>query len=64
MTEDNNFVKMKKILSVTIEEDLFKWLQSYSQTNFKFRNKSHVVEVALEKLKEEEEKAKKKKGKN
>ena len=52
---------MKKILSVTIEEDLVKWLQSYSQTSSKFRNKSHVVEVALEKLKEEEEKAKKKK---
>ena len=52
---------MKKILSVTIEENLVKWLQSYSQTNSKFRNKSHLVEVALEKLKEEEEKTKKKK---
>ncbi len=54
---------MKKILSITVEEDLIEWLQSYSKTNSKFRNKSHIVEVALDRLKEQEEKEKKK-GKN
>ncbi len=50
---------MKKIMSVTVEESLISWLQSYSQTNTKFRNKSHMVEVALEQLKEQEERVKK-----
>ena len=46
---------MKKIMSVTIEEDLMSWLSAYSRSQSKFRNKSHLVEVALEKLKEQEE---------
>ena len=51
---------MKKIISVTVEEDLIKWLEVYSHTNSKYRNKSHLVEVALEALKEKELKQKKK----
>ena len=51
---------MKKIISVTVEEDLIKWLESYSHANSKYRNKSHLVEVALETLKEKELKEKKK----
>ncbi len=46
---------MKKIMSVTIEEDLISWLTTYSQSQSKFRNKSHLVEVALENLREREE---------
>ena len=46
---------MKKIMSVTIEEDLISWLATYSQSQSKYRNKSHLVEIALEKLKTEEE---------
>jgi Arc/MetJ-type ribon-helix-helix transcriptional regulator len=48
---------MKKIMSVTIEEDLISWLTVYSQSQSKFRNKSHLVEVALERLKNDEEKS-------
>ena len=44
-------------MSVTIEEDLMSWLTAYSRSQSKFRNKSHLVEVALEKLKEQEEKS-------
>lgn len=54
---------MKKIISFTLEEDLISWLTIYSQSQSKYRNKSHIVEVALEKLREQEEKEKKK-GKN
>lgn len=49
---------MKKIMSVTIDESLISWLNTYSQTSTKYRNKSHLVEVALEKLKEEEDNVK------
>ena len=46
---------MKKIISFTVEEDLVQWLTKYSQSQSKYRNKSHLVEVALRKLKQEEE---------
>ncbi|MBI5002491.1 hypothetical protein HZC31_03840 [Candidatus Woesearchaeota archaeon] len=46
---------MKKIISFTVEEDLVQWLTTYSQSQSKYRNKSHLVEVALRKLKQEEE---------
>lgn len=51
---------MKKIISVTIEEDLIKWLDSYCHSSTQYRNKSHLVEVAIETLKEKELKQKKK----
>lgn len=47
---------MKKIISFTIEEDLLDWLKTYSKVQSKYRNKSHIVEIALEKLREHEEK--------
>ena len=50
-----DFVKMKKIISFTVEEDLVQWLTTYSQSQSKYRNKSHLVEIALRKLKQEEE---------
>ncbi len=46
---------MKKIMSITVEESLISWLNDYSQTSTKYRNKSHLVEVALERLKDSEE---------
>ncbi len=46
---------MKKIISVTIEENLIHWLEKYSKDNQKYRNKSHFVEVAIRALKKKEE---------
>lgn len=46
---------MKKIISITIEEDLIHWLEKYSKNNQKYRNKSHFVEVAIRTLKKKEE---------
>ncbi len=47
--------QMKKPISATIEEDLIKWIEKkVSKDRKKYRNKSHLIEIALEKLKEEE----------
>ena len=46
---------MKKIISFTIEEDLVQLVKDDSQSQSKYRNKSHLVEIALRKLKQEEE---------
>ncbi len=46
---------MKKPISATIEEDLIKWIEKkVSKERKKYRNKSHLIEIALEKLKEDE----------
>jgi Arc/MetJ-type ribon-helix-helix transcriptional regulator len=44
---------MKQKISISIEEEKVKKLDELLKTS-KFRNKSHVMEVALEKLLEEE----------
>lgn len=45
----------KKPISATIDEDLIKWIEKkVSKDRKKFRNKSHLIEIALEKMKEEE----------
>lgn len=46
---------MKQKISVSIEEENVKKLDQLLKTN-RFRNKSHAVEVALEKLLSEEDK--------
>ncbi len=46
---------MKKPISATIEEELIKWLDSEIHNTKKYRNKSHLIEIALEKLREESE---------
>ena len=45
---------MKKAISATIDEKLTKWIESEIKENNRYRNKSHLIEVALEKLKEED----------
>jgi len=46
---------MKKPISATIDEDLIRWIEKkVSKNKKKYRNKSHLIEIALEKLKEEE----------
>lgn len=37
---------MKKCLSVTVEEDVVKWIDEQVKT-LRFRNRSHLVELAL-----------------
>lgn len=47
---------MKKPVSATIEKDLLEWLErKLSKERLKYRNRSHIIEIALQKLKEEEE---------
>ena len=45
---------MKKPISATIDEGLIKWLDKMLEDKNRFRNKSHLIEIALEKLKKEE----------
>lgn len=47
---------MKKPISATIEEDLIKWINSELRNKTKYRNKSHLIEVALEMLKKSKNK--------
>ena len=44
---------MKKAISATIEEKLIKWIESEIKQNSRYRNKSHLIETALELLKKE-----------
>lgn len=46
---------MKKPISATIEEDLIKWVsKKASKEKTKYRNKSHLIEIALENMRSEE----------
>ena len=46
---------MKQSVSVTLETDLVKWIDERVQT-MKYRNRSHLVEIALIKFRENEKK--------
>jgi len=39
---------MKKPISATIDKDLIDWIGKEVLDNKKYRNKSHLIEVALE----------------
>jgi len=45
---------MKKPISATIDEELIKWIDKKLEDRQRFRNKSHLIEIALELLKKEE----------
>lgn len=46
---------MKKPVSATIEEDLITWItRKVAKDRKKYRNKSHLIETALERLREED----------
>jgi len=47
---------MKKPISATIDKELIKWIEKAVHDKKKYRNKSHLIEIALELLKKEEEK--------
>ncbi|MDP6647790.1 MAG: hypothetical protein QGH34_00145 [Candidatus Woesearchaeota archaeon] len=42
---------MKKPISATIDAELIKWIEKELQDRKKYRNKSHLIEVALDLLK-------------
>ena len=44
----------KKPISATIDEELILWINKRLNDKTRFRNKSHLIEVALEKLKKED----------
>lgn len=46
----------KKPISATIDEKLIKWIDTEVKTKRKYRNKSHLIEIALELLEKEESK--------
>ena len=46
---------MKKPISATIDEELIKWIKKKLEDKTRYRNKSHLIEIALEKLKKEDE---------
>ncbi|MBW2977664.1 hypothetical protein KY331_02355 [Candidatus Woesearchaeota archaeon] len=43
----------KKPISATIDQELIKWINEEIKAKRKYRNKSHLIEMALELLKEE-----------
>lgn len=47
---------MKKPISATIDEDLINWIERELQNREKYRNKSHLIEIALHLLKREAKK--------
>ena len=47
---------MKKPISATIDEELIKWINEEIKSKRKYRNKSHLIEIAIELLKREESK--------
>ncbi len=55
---------MKKPISATIDVKLLKWIEKELKENVSFRNKSHIIEVALLSLKETLENIKSQKSKS
>jgi Arc/MetJ-type ribon-helix-helix transcriptional regulator len=47
---------MKIPISATIDKDLLDWLESELEDKKRYRNKSHLIEIALEMLKQDREK--------
>ncbi|MEK6983494.1 MAG: hypothetical protein AABX33_02890 [Nanoarchaeota archaeon] len=44
---------MKKPISATIDEELIMWIRKELQNKDRYRNKSHLIEVAIGMLKKE-----------
>ena len=42
---------MKKPISATIDSELINWIAKEIKENKRYRNKSHLIEVAIEMLK-------------
>ncbi len=46
----------KKAISAKIDEELIDWINSKIKDKTKYRNKSHLIEIALELMKKNEKK--------
>jgi len=46
----------KKPISATIDEELISWIDSKLKDKKKYRNKSHLIEIALELMKQNDKK--------
>lgn len=46
---------MKKPISATIDSELIDWIDERLGDKTRYRNKSHLIEIALLKLKKEED---------
>ena len=51
--EDEPKRELKKRLSITLEEDLIKWMDKEVK-KVEYRNRSHLIEVAVTRLKEKD----------
>lgn len=45
---------MKKPISATIEKELIDWIEKELSDKTRYRNKSHLIETALENLRKKE----------
>ncbi len=45
----------KKPISATIDDELIKWINKKVSDKERFRNRSHLIEAALSKMKKDEE---------
>jgi Arc/MetJ-type ribon-helix-helix transcriptional regulator len=44
----------KKPISATIDEDLIRWVDEQIKDSTRYRNRSHLIEIAINKLKKEQ----------
>jgi len=51
-SNSNSFVK--KIISITLDASTIKWLEKQLKSSVNYRNRSHLIEIALESLKNKE----------
>ena len=47
---------MKKPISATIDDELIKWIAEELQDKKRYRNKSHLIEIALDLLRNQSKK--------
>lgn len=45
---------VKKIISITLDASTIKWLEKQLKSSVNYRNRSHLIEIALEALKNKE----------
>jgi Arc/MetJ-type ribon-helix-helix transcriptional regulator len=45
----------KKPISATIDENLIRWIDDQLKDSAKYRNKSHLIEIALNKLRKDKD---------
>jgi Arc/MetJ-type ribon-helix-helix transcriptional regulator len=54
---------MKKPISATIDDELIRWIDKEITSKRRYRNRSHLIEIALDNLRKEDKKEEKKEDK-